>query len=256
MSNRIKEYFRKAFLDLKIRIGIIKEWIKDNPYTFYRGLYASIILVFLVIITISAQFSKVITSKTVVIKEKVEVPVYPKKLEVLSEDKKIAKMRRDWEYYTQRLKKEELEVYWYNTFKDVTYRRGGSAAKFKTADCSDASYHLLRKFGYPGLMHSVKDTRKLATQLARVGLVKFRHPSRAQCGDLILFKRNRNGIPHMGIVTQTRNRYVMYVDVNAMVGMSIRSWVSFNDRRIDKIIPVSWDFWMADYNIMRSRKRN
>jgi hypothetical protein len=234
----IKKIIEKIKIYLK-KINFLK--IKKKSKKFYKKYFKKNI--FLIIIVVVFFYNQNNISNFFSFKPKNKN--YELKLQ--SANDMLIDIKTKWEYYAEKLSSEEIEIIWYNNFKNVEYRSGGVTEKFGTADCVDAVYMFLRKLGYPGMTRNVPETKSLAQQLNKAGLIIFKPSKDAKCGDIIIFKPI-NGIAHIGIVTTIKNGYILYVDVNGSIGMGLREKIIFSDYRIDIVFSPSWEFWIYDWN--------
>jgi hypothetical protein len=159
--------------------------------------------------------------------------------------KQLEKAKIAHSYYTKALSKEELLVKWIELYSSVKYKLNGDI-KYKKADCTSAVFLFLKSYGYQGDILNVNSLNKKIKTLRRANLIKVRKKYKEiQLGDLITFRKNKNGIPHIGIIYEKRNGYICYVDMNASIGMGI-SRVKYGAYRINKITEISFTLWSGN----------
>lgn len=159
--------------------------------------------------------------------------------------KQLEKAKIQHAYFTKALSKEELLVKWIELYSNVQYKMNGDI-KYRRADCTTAVFLFLKTYGYRGDILNVTALNKKITMLARANLIKIRKRyNKIELGDLIIFKPNKRGIPHIGIVYEIKNGFICYVDMNGSIGMGFNR-IKWGARRINKIAEISFTLWSGD----------
>lgn len=155
-------------------------------------------------------------------------------------------LKQSHNYYTKMATKDELLVSWIKQFSEWTYKLGGDTRN-NSGDCSGAVFQFLRSWGANVNFGDVKSIVSLAENLAARGELKIRkNISEVRSGDIIVTQQSSSNPIHVGIIYDTANGYVRYIDVNSIVqGMGFEKQ-KFDSAGIYAIYEVSYSMWVGD----------
>ena len=175
-----------------------------------------------------------------------------------AEEREIKDVWESWNSYVN-IDGKGLTKLWLEAFYDVRYKMAGVTEKFKTADCGDAFYHIWRRFGYKGKTRNVAGTKFMIKKLNKLGMCKIRNKRTGyrdvKTTDIIIFKPNRNGIPHIGTVIRRVNGWIIYVDMNASGWVGLAERIRPYNKRVDLIAETSFWLFAVDYLEDLERKK-
>lgn len=159
---------------------------------------------------------------------------------------RLETLKQTHTYYTKFATKNELLNKWVWHFGDWNYSRGGDP-RYERGDCVGAVYKFLRGWNSNVEFENVDSIVKRAKNLAARGELDIRKNIKdIQSGDIIILQVKKNYPSHIGIVYDTPNKYVRYLDVNAQVGtwgLGKHKWGAMN---IHMIFGVSYSFWCGN----------
>lgn len=164
----------------------------------------------------------------------------------VSLDKSIKDLKKSYRKYKQATK-EELIVKWINFFSRSSYKLDGNL-RYGQYDCSGALVTYLR-FGWNSYVkfESVKQIKTRVEREAKLQRINIRRSiKQVKPGDIIIFKPNKRGYWHCGLVYDVSNGNVLYMDVNSSAkGMwfGIEKWGS---SRISMVFEVTYAYWIGD----------
>lgn len=158
---------------------------------------------------------------------------------------RLDNLKQSHTYYTTMATKDELLIAWIKSFSSWNYSLGGDP-RLSRGDCTGAVFTFLRQWNSNVHFENVNATARRAENLVTRGEMQKRSSiNDIETGDLIILKVG--DVPdHIGIVYDTPNGFVRYMDVNALVQGWDLPKRRFDDKVIYGIYSMSYSFWLGD----------
>lgn len=154
-------------------------------------------------------------------------------------------LRKSYEVFKNSTK-EEIVVSWVDLFSHSDYQLNGDP-KYNQFDCAGALNAVFNYWGANIPIENVKSIVYRCENLAKRGELDIRkNYYEVQPKDIIIIQTSKNDPSHVGMVWNTNNGYVQYVDVNAKVQTIGFNEYKFNDWHIYRIYEVSYSLWIGD----------
>jgi len=158
---------------------------------------------------------------------------------------KISQLKKTYEVFRSATK-EEILVSWIDLFSNSDYSPNGDP-KYNKYDCVGALNAVFNYWGANIPIENVATIVKRCNNLAERGELHIRTSySNVQPKDIIVIQTKKNDPSHVGMVWNTNNGYIQYVDVNAKVQTIGFNDFKFGDWHIYKIYEVSYSLWVGD----------
>lgn len=158
---------------------------------------------------------------------------------------KISQLKKTYETF-RAATKEEILVSWIDLFSNSDYVPNGDP-KYNKYDCVGALNAVFKYWGANTPIENVATIVKRCDNLAERGGLNIRNSyGDVQPKDIIIIQTKKNDPSHVGMVWNTNNGYVQYVDVNAKVQTIGFNEFKFGDWHIYKIYEVSYSLWVGD----------
>lgn len=160
--------------------------------------------------------------------------------------KRMQQLKKSHQYYTQTASKDELLMSWVHNFSNWKYVTNGDP-KYGRADCVGAVYYHFQKWESNIKLENVKWLVRRIKNLEERKEIKIRKKiTQVKPGDIIIIQVQRGKPSHLGIVYETANGHVRYMDMNGRYlkwGLRDYKW---GDWKIYLIAEVSFPLWIGD----------
>lgn len=161
----------------------------------------------------------------------------------MPKEKADKEIEKSWERYHM-LSGEEIFDIWNDLFFGSKYILGGRGVG-QGWDCSSSYSHFFRYLG----ANLVNGTAYEMGEELRIFGQKRRKSKDVRKGDIIVFKRNGNGIGHIGVIyktDKTLRRSIFYVEVSQRSNGVGYKQINFKNNRIKGIFYMSQTVWKGD----------
>jgi hypothetical protein len=158
---------------------------------------------------------------------------------------RISELKRTYDYFYKVASPIEKRVRWETMFSGWRYKLNGDP-KYKEADCVGAVYLYYQKWGANFQLESVPWLIARVKNLSERNLVRIRKSTNeVVSGDLIILKISEEN-QHVGVVLDTPNGYVRYMDVNVGTMTEGLEKIKWGDPAIVYVAEMSFQLWIGD----------
>jgi len=158
---------------------------------------------------------------------------------------KLESLKQSHDYYTSMATKDEMLYSWIKSFSKWRYKVGGDPRN-GNGDCVGAVYDFLRMWNSNVYFENIQwIITRCESLISRGELKKRLKYDEVKTGDIIIIQLKPNSPEHVGIVYDTTNGFVRYMDVNA----GVQTWglekFKFGTMNIYAIYEVSYSLWIG-----------